>query len=441
MREAISVGLLSAVLACGIAHGDDQAQHVELDNGLRVILRPVEGAANAAMVLLYDIGEAHDPPGKSGMGHLFEHLYVTAAAGDTPVRTADDWMKKYRGQANAQTGRAYTLVASTFSKEELPRELTEAAARMTALCVEPADLARELPRLELELTNMYGGMPQLAVLNLAAGAADPLGAGARKGGVMEQIATIGLDEIGERHRRYYKPANAILVLAGGIDAAQARALVQERFAGIDRGERIPEPRPAAAPTLGRVQRVTVAKPVHRRFPDGIAALAFRVPPPQSDQYAPFLVLMTRLFDQSSAEVRRMRAEKVPVKAFTYWPLDRPGVISLSTDVDADTTDEEAVAPLRGQVDDAAAMVDANDWSQRLFLQNFGPMLGLRQVPDEVIKRYPYTIAFSLGRRVQLGIDPDALRTAIDGVTMEQLERCRQEIFGPDRGAAVVVRLE
>ena len=441
MRATISIALLGAAVACGSAHADGRVQRIELDNGLRVILRPIEGADNVALVLLYDIGEAHDPHRKSGMGHLIEHLYVTAAAGHTPVRTADHWMRKYGGQANAQTGRAYTLVASVFAKGELSAELTEAAARMAAIRVGPADLAREVPRLELELTNMYGGMPSLAALNLAATVAHPLAAGARKGGVMDQIATISLDEIRERHRRYYKPVNAILVLVGGIDVAGARAMVEAWFGGIDRGERIPQPRPAAAATLGRVQRVTIAKPRFAIFPNGIAALCFRVPSADSEQYAPFLILMSRLFDRVQLDVRRMSLGLVPVRPFTYTPLDRPGVIMLSTDVDADVSDEEAVASLRSKVDDAAAMVDTSDWNQPRMLRNFGPLLGLRESPDEILQRFPYVLALSLGRRVQVGLEPEALRAALDGVTMEQLEQCRREIFGPDRGAAVVVRFE
>ena len=60
----------------------------KLDNGLTVILRPVPTANSVAFVLLYNIGEDHDPIGKSGTAHLLEHLYVTSAAGDTPARDA-----------------------------------------------------------------------------------------------------------------------------------------------------------------------------------------------------------------------------------------------------------------------------------------------------------------------------------------------------------------
>ena len=67
----------------------------KLDNGLTVILRPVPTANKVAFVTLYNIGEMHDPIGKSGMAHLMEHLYCTAAAGDTPARDVMQFIKRY----------------------------------------------------------------------------------------------------------------------------------------------------------------------------------------------------------------------------------------------------------------------------------------------------------------------------------------------------------
>src|SRR5262245_21424463 len=97
--------LVLAVLALSTAaHGEDSAQRFKLDNGLRVILRPAPQAKNIACVVLFDLGEANDPPGKSGLSHLTEHVYVTAAAGSRPASTAAAWMTRYAG-SNAQTGR------------------------------------------------------------------------------------------------------------------------------------------------------------------------------------------------------------------------------------------------------------------------------------------------------------------------------------------------
>jgi len=56
-----------------------------LDNGLNVILRPVQ-AKDVAVVVLYSTGADHDPKGRSGLAHFVEHLQCTAAAGEFPTQ-------------------------------------------------------------------------------------------------------------------------------------------------------------------------------------------------------------------------------------------------------------------------------------------------------------------------------------------------------------------
>jgi len=76
------VSLLAGLFASAAC----QAATVEfrLENGLRVMLRPVIGAEDVVVVVLFDVGGLDDPPEKSGLAHLVEHLYVTAATPTTP---------------------------------------------------------------------------------------------------------------------------------------------------------------------------------------------------------------------------------------------------------------------------------------------------------------------------------------------------------------------
>ena len=62
------------------------------------------------------------------MGHLIEHLYVTAAAGSADSRNIQTFISQYPGGWNAQTGRDYTIIAMVFPKERLELELKDAAA-------------------------------------------------------------------------------------------------------------------------------------------------------------------------------------------------------------------------------------------------------------------------------------------------------------------------
>ena len=118
-----------------------------LDNGLTVLVRPIQGANDVALLVLFKIGGDHDPEGRSGLAHLVEHVYSTAAAGADPSRTADALFRRYPSGCNAQTGDRYTVFATVFPKGDLEKELAQASARMSDLRLSPGDLDREVPRL------------------------------------------------------------------------------------------------------------------------------------------------------------------------------------------------------------------------------------------------------------------------------------------------------
>ena len=65
----------------------------------------------------------HDPEGRSGLAHLIEHVYMSAAAGNEKARTSDEFMRRYPEGANAQTGNRYTVFATVFPATDLDREL------------------------------------------------------------------------------------------------------------------------------------------------------------------------------------------------------------------------------------------------------------------------------------------------------------------------------
>jgi zinc protease len=418
--------------ACSAALGQTGVERFQLDNGLKVILRPAAKSDSVACVVLFDIGEQHDPPGKSGLCHLVEHLYVTAAAGSTPAASAESWMARYQGMVNAQTGRAYTVIATVFPRDRLEQELAEAAARMGDLRMEPADLDRELPRMETELSNMYGGIPALTAMNLAASAVSPLPPGARKGGVMEQVRTITIDEARQWHARQYKPGRATLALAGGFDAGVARDRITAVFGNLSRGEQHPPPLPPGAASLGTVQRFAAGPQA-----PAVATIAYRAPEPGSELYAPFLILTARLVQQ---EMSATMFGRTPQFSVYYAPLDLPEVLTVSTEPKPGQSDAEVAALLRQRVTSGTAVKEGATVNRASLAQIFGPMLGLGG-PQLTFGEDPYFAAFCLGRRLQLGLEGDALAGAVEAVSADDLRRCAADVFGPERSAVVVVRAE
>jgi zinc protease len=429
-----AVALLVPVAPAGAA----PAERFTLENGLTVIVRSVDRGERIAIVTLFDVGEVHDPPGKSGLAHLVEHVYVTAGTPGREAAAAREWFARYGGQANAQTGADYTLIATVFPAADLDAEIAEAAERMGALRVGPADLEREVPRMKLELTNMYGGIPSLAAMNLARADVDPLPPEGRKGGVPAQIDTITVDEVRRALRERYRPDRATLVVVGPVETAVVRGAVERRFGDLEPGPPLPAPRPRPPARAGGVRSVTVSRAAPGVPAEGVAALAFRAPPPRDPSYPAFLTLAARLLRQ---EMPRFRGATGGVAPMTFAPVDDPALLVVAARVEDGQADDAAVAALRERVAAAIAIGPDDRPEPALAQMYFGLLLGLIEPPPATVAANPYTTALVLGRLHQLGIDPSALATALGAVTPDDLRRCAAEVLAPGRGAAVVVRPE
>ncbi len=429
-RLRIATLALVLVAGCG-GGGTTPVESARLANGLTVLLKPLSGTEQVALVVLYSVGGHHDPAGRSGMAHLLEHCYVTAAAGDAPARDMQGYVARYPDGWNAQTGDTYTVFATVFPRKRLDEELEDAAARMADLRLTQADLAREAPRIRLELANMYGGMPRLAVQNLARERVCPTPQGGVKGGLADEIAAVHPADLASRWARYYKPRNAVVVLAGAVgDADTAQEKVAEHFGGIPPGEAVPMPAAAPQPTLPSSATVRVAARSPGAGP--AACLAWRAPPPDSPHYAAFLVLAARL--ARAAPELSANPQVFPVQ---YRPLDDPSVLHVTAGLRAGETGEAAVARIEAFVTRTIGL-PMSQADIRGAKSSFGFMLDLVDLPDRTLAYNVYGAAFGLARRHQLGIDGAELRRRIAGLTETDLRAAAETVFAPGRRAAVVV---
>jgi zinc protease len=429
---AIPAAAILAALAAGCGTGPaPPPETYQLPNRLTVILRPVPGARQTALVVLYKVGGHHDPQGASGLAHLIEHVYVTAAAGAAQARDIRAYTARYSGGWNAQTGDDYTVVGCVFPRERLLDELHDAAARMADLRVAQADLDREKPRIAAELANMYGGIPDLAARNLARQRVCPAPQGGLKGGIAEEVRAVTLRAVQDRVKRLYKPANAVLVLAGEFDPETTRSAITSNFGNLPPGE--PVPAPPAPPAAALPATATVR--IRTSQPDAATVLcfAFAAPAPDHlDSYAPTLVLAARLWQRAPSLAGG--GVQMPVQ---FNPLDDPKVILLSAPLGRGESPEQAVARLEDFL--TRTLSPQLTPADVATTQNaFAFLLGLADLPDRALAQNLYGVAFGLARRMQLGMDPAAVSQALQRVTADDLARAAKTVFAPERRAAIVV---
>ena len=434
----IGVALTTAAIYAGLAGctsnqasttDNEEIRPYRLDNGLTVVLRPLAKADRVAVVVLFDMGSGHDPVGKSGRAHLLEHLYATSATATSGVRDMNQLAQRYAGQFNMQTGYDYTVIAGVVAKDAVAEELEDAASRMTSLRVTREDLEREVPRMLLELRNMYGGIPALAGINHVRNRLHAIPGGGRYGGAGEHLEAMNVDGLQRDWRDYYKPNNATLAVAGGFNVAEVRDAIARHFGPIGAGKATPSKTPAGEAPTGKVSRVSVSPVVADA--SSVVAVGYAAPQPGSELYAPFLIVASRLLAEGQG---RFQPGKPP--PVFYTPMDDPTVIVLQAELSDAVGAESALNGLDQRLEAALTAKLARMDRQRTL--NFMGMLGTVQIPSAVWRQNVYGLAFSSGRRLQMGIDGAGLRTAIEETTDSDMQRLAASTFAPSQRVAVVI---
>ncbi len=427
-RKSICVGFLLGFALLARWSWAQPPTGFELDNGLDVILLPLPAARNNVLVVLYDIGHRHDPSGFSGMAHLAEHLYVTAATENTPARTVHEYIARYPDGWNAQTGDDYTLIATVFNPDRMDDELADAADRMRNIHVARADLQRELPRIDIELDNMYRRIPMLAVANQGRECLVPLAHQGRRGGISRQLENIDVSSINQRLDRFYKPVNATLVVAGVFEPGQTRAVVQKQFGDIESGQQ-----PAANPTARRGSRPVVEialSPVGEGQP-ARAGYTFLVPDPADELFSAFVVHAARLMAAGQ------KSATAPVELTFQWrPLDDPGFCYASLPVAPGETPQLALQRLDAWLArELSIEVQPADLARTENMM--GMFFGLGPMRPAVLAMNPYGAAFSAGRRHQMDIDSARLTARLAAVDELQMRRAAEQCFGSGNRVTVI----
>lgn len=432
IKHIILTTIIICILFAGSTISAETLEPYQLDNGLTVILRPVTTANKVAFVVLYNIGENHDPIGKSGMAHLLEHLYVTAAAGEAPARDVMQFTRHYPAGWNAQTGTDYTVIAGVVEAGQFSEEIKDVAARMNDLRITEADIKREVPRVKQELTNMYGGIPMLAGINHVRAQLHPIPQGGQRGGAIAHIQTITVAELQQFWKDYYKPNNAILIVAGRFDVEEAKKSIHENFSPIATGKLLPEPHPKAKPKTGDVHKINVRPVVPNAT--GVAAIGYAAPFPDRKEYVPFLIVYSRM-----AYALRTQFQMGKAQPIFYPPLDDPTTLVLQTEL---TSGEDVDAVLK-ELDQRlqTALTPKLTPQEKQQTINMLALLGTVDIPDTQWGENMYSLAFSIGRQYQLQINGKEIRDELQQVTDADIENLAKTIFAPEKRATVIIELE
>jgi predicted Zn-dependent peptidase len=332
-----------------------------LANGLRVLVHTDRKAPIVAVSTWYDVGSKHEPEGKTGFAHLFEHLMFQGsenAPGDFFAPLRDVGATDFNGTTNFDR----TNYFETVPKPALERALFLESDRMGWLlgAIDQALLDEQRGVVQNEKRqsdNRPYGLVNYELLEELLGGT-PYGHNVI--GSMADLDAASLDDVKNWFRQHYGPNNTVLVLAGDIDVAEARPLVEKYFGAIAAGPRTQAPA-VAIPTLAEPKTVTM----HDRIAASLVIRAWAVPGMNDPDAVPLDVFGAVLGGLASSRLNNalVREEKLAVQVsagtqsmsqlgiFVVQAVVRPGVdpATVGTRIDAILGDLLANGPTADEV--------------------------------------------------------------------------------------------
>jgi zinc protease len=230
-----------------------------LPNGLRVVLHEDHSVPIVTVNTHYRAGSANELPGRTGFAHLFEHL-MFMGSGHVPYGEFDTRLESVGGSNNASTGNDrtnyYIDVPSNALELALFLESDRMGFLLDTMTPKTVDLQRDVVKNERRQSyeNRPYGMADIALTEMLYPEGHPYHWPVI--GHMEDLSAASYEDVVNFFRTYYAPSNATLVVAGAIEPARARQLVEKWFSDVKPG---PAPRPLAIPSalLTGVQRKTM----------------------------------------------------------------------------------------------------------------------------------------------------------------------------------------
>jgi zinc protease len=222
-------------------------QRFVLPNGLTLIVREEHAAPVAHLRVFYRVGEKAAGPGHTGYPHLFEHLAFSRT--EHLDRSVWKFLESIGAREyDATTRYDYTHYFATVPVQALDTLLWLEAERMAHLAGALTD--EDLRRSRAEVVQESERLLQVPFIQMLKATWDhTYPEGHPYAGfdiASEDLNRATLRDARRFYASYYHPANAVLVIAGDVNARDVRQKVEEHFGSIGSGPRAGRSEPRIA---------------------------------------------------------------------------------------------------------------------------------------------------------------------------------------------------
>ncbi len=324
-----------------------------LPNGLRVLSVQDRTVPTVAVQAWYGLGARDDPPGRSGMGHLFEHLMFQGSRNVKPsqmVQMAEDvgWPADPGSQSTAWVDgiAVYQEVPSAYLETFLWAE----ADRLAGLTPNDSLVNFEREDINEEIRGEFQQPPY-----------GPFQAMIQRGsftggpyrnldiGSIEELAGVTLDEVRAHGARHFRPDNVVLVVVGDFEPAQLDGWVDRYFGGLARPAEPLRRQPVDQPARTAEQRETA----YGRVQAPAVALSVPTPGETAEDIVVLRVARAILAGDPQARLQRALVQAQPRLAASVssivLPRHGPGAFTVTAVGMQEISAERLEQTLRAEV--------------------------------------------------------------------------------------------
>lgn len=227
------------VALCSKAYAQEvKFTEYDLNNGLHVILHQDRTAPVVAVSVMYHVGSKDENPERTGFAHFFEHLLFE---GSENLKRGEfmQTVSSNGGKNNANTSTDRTFYYEIFPSNQLELGLWLESERMLHPKIDEVgvrtqnEVVKEEKRMRID-NQPYGKFRDKIFSHLFQGhpySWQPIGS-------MEHLDAATLGEFLAFFKKFYVPNNAVLTIAGDIDIAKTKILVEKYFSEVPKGQEV-----------------------------------------------------------------------------------------------------------------------------------------------------------------------------------------------------------
>jgi len=221
--------LLGGVLSISPASAFEAPETFTLRNGMQVVVISDRRAPVVTHMVWYRVGSADEPRGVSGIAHFLEHLMFKGTR-RVGAGEFDETIARNGGEHNAFTSYDYTAYYQRIARDRLEVAMTLEADRMRNLQFDPAMIESERDVIIEERRQRTDNAPSQVLMERMRAMLYPNHPyGTPIIGWLHEMQDLSQEEAEAFYRLWYAPNNAILVVAGDIDAEELRPLAERIY--------------------------------------------------------------------------------------------------------------------------------------------------------------------------------------------------------------------